>query len=92
MPRKGKVAAVVGWHSHNSSCAITCQHIFAHPDGNLFTREGVDGIGSCEYAADALHLGLPLAFAAIFGPGYVLLHLGALLGGGDARNHLMLWA
>ena len=41
---EGVVAAVMGRHCHDSSCAVACEHVFRHPDRVLLSCEGVDGI------------------------------------------------
>ena len=92
MACKGKVAAVVRRHSHNSTRAVAGQNVVAHPDGYALLGKRIDSVGACKNAAHLLHLGLALAFTAVLGPGHVGFHLGLAVGRGDAFNQLVLRA
>ena len=46
---EGVVAAVVCRNSHNGTCTITREYIVAHPNRNLLSCDGVDGICAGEH-------------------------------------------
>ena len=76
------VARVVGRHGHDGSGAISGQHIFGNPDGNLLASEWVDGIRTRE---NARHLVVHLSFAlgALLHISQILLYFGLLFSRGE---------
>ena len=91
MTCEGEVAAVVSWHCHDSSGAITHQDVICHPDRYLSSCERIDAVGSCEHARHFLHLCHTLAFGTVLSPSDVFFHSLALLLADDAADDLMFW-
>ena len=78
---KGIVAAVVGRHCHDGSCAVACEYIVGNPYGDAFSGEGVDGIRTAPYTchaavSDTLTLGTLLCSVEVGLHGLFLLGCG----------------
>ncbi len=62
---KAVVARVVRRHGHDGARAVTGQYVIRNPDGNRRPRKRMNRVGSREYAADAVDIGLAFAFGSV---------------------------
>ena len=58
-----KITLVVTWDSHNRACTVTCDNEITSPNGNLFTRERMNGVRTQRDAAFLVHVLDPVEFA-----------------------------
>ncbi len=80
------VAAVVCRNCHDGARSVAGQHIVGHPDGNVLTREGIDGIAAGEHARHAL-LDLALALGLVLHLVKIGVYQRLLLGSGE-QGHI----
>ena len=65
-------------HSHNCSCAVTGEHILAHPHRHLFAGKWINGIRACEDTCHLSGLGHSFTLCLLLCKGKILLN-GTLL-------------
>ena len=80
---KTKIAFVVRWNGHHSTCPVTCQHIVANPNWNFFVRKGMNDIRSGKFSGNIFYFCLTFTFCAVFRIRDVSSHFFFLCFGGD---------